>query len=85
MGQVQFLEECVDYQSADQYQDASRRLTKETTVLGVSSLALRDNTERLSTITIGTRKFVGAEQGKLSPVLARLMAGRWEKCAIPLK
>ena len=44
-------------------------ITEETTVLGVSSLALHDNTERPSTVTIGTRKFVGTEQDKLSPVL----------------
>jgi UDP-N-acetylglucosamine 2-epimerase len=58
-------------------------ITEETTVLGVSSLALRDNIEKPSTVTIGTRKFVGAEQDKRSPLLARLMAGRWEKCTIP--
>jgi hypothetical protein len=58
-------------------------ITEEASVLGVSSLALRDNIEKPSTVTIGTRKFVWAEQGKLSPVLERLMAGRWEKCTIP--
>ncbi|MDN5941746.1 MAG: UDP-N-acetylglucosamine 2-epimerase (non-hydrolyzing) [Nitrospira sp.] len=60
-------------------------ITEETTVLGVPCLTLRDNTERPETITIGTNELIGTEPGKLPPALARLMAGKWKKGAIPPK
>ena len=59
-------------------------ITEETTVLGVPCLTLRDNTERLETITIGTNELIGTDPSKLPPALARLMAGQWKKGAIPL-
>ena len=58
-------------------------ITEETTVLGVPCLTLRDNTERPETITIGTNELIGTDPSKLSPALARLMAGEWKKGAIP--
>ncbi|MDR4459367.1 MAG: UDP-N-acetylglucosamine 2-epimerase (non-hydrolyzing) [Nitrospirales bacterium] len=60
-------------------------ITEETTVLGVPCLMLRDNTERPETITIGTNELIGTDPAKLSPALARLMAGKWKKGAIPPK
>jgi len=42
---------------------------------------LRDNTERLETITIGTNELIETDPSKLPP--ARLMAGQWKKGAIP--
>lgn len=60
-------------------------ITEETTVLGVPCLTLRDNTERPETITIGTNELIGTDPNKLSPALARLMAGQWKKGAIPPK
>ena len=60
-------------------------ITEETTVLGVPCLTLRDNTERPETITIGTNELIGTDPSNLPPALARLMAGQWKKCAIPLK
>lgn len=60
-------------------------ITEETTVLGVPCLTLRDNTERPETITIGTNELIGTDPSKLSPALARLMAGQWKKGAIPPK
>ena len=41
------------------------------------------NTERSETITIGTNELIETDPSKLSPALARLMAGQWEKGAIP--
>ena len=58
-------------------------ITEETTVLGVPCLTLRDNTERPETITIGTNELIGTDPSKLSPALARLMAGQWKKGAVP--
>jgi UDP-N-acetylglucosamine 2-epimerase (non-hydrolysing) len=60
-------------------------ITEETTVLGVPCLTLRDNTERPEIIMIGTNELIGTDPSKLSPALARLMAGQWKKCAIPPK
>ncbi len=60
-------------------------ITEETTVLGIPCLTLRDNTERPETITIGTNELIGTDPSKLSPALARLMAGQWKKGAIPPK
>jgi UDP-N-acetylglucosamine 2-epimerase (non-hydrolysing) len=54
-------------------------------VLGVPCLTLRDNTERPETISIGTNELIGTDPSKLSPALARLMAGQWKKGAIPPK
>jgi UDP-N-acetylglucosamine 2-epimerase (non-hydrolysing) len=47
--------------------------------------ALRDNTERPETITIGTNELLGTDPSKLPPKLARLMAGEWKKGVIPPK
>lgn len=52
-------------------------ITEETTVLGVPSLTLRDNTERPKIVTIGT------DPRKVPPAPARLMAGQWKNGAIP--
>ena len=57
----------------------------EATILGVPCLTLRDNTERPETITIGTNELIGTDPSKLSPALARPMAGQWKKGAIPPK
>ena len=58
-------------------------ITEETTVLGVPCLTLRDNTERPETVTVGTNELIGTDPAKLAPALARLMAGRRKKGAIP--
>jgi hypothetical protein len=42
-------------------------------------LALRDNTERPETITIGTNEFIRTDPSNLPPALARVMAGQWGK------
>lgn len=46
---------------------------------------LRHNTERPETIPIGTNELIGTDPSKLSPALARLMAGQWKKRVIPPK
>jgi UDP-N-acetylglucosamine 2-epimerase (non-hydrolysing) len=60
-------------------------ITEETTVMGVPCITLRNNTERPETVTIGTNELIGTDPANLGPVLARLMAGRWKKGAIPEK
>ena len=70
-------------------------ITEETTVMGVPCLTLRDNTERPETVpagdrrsgppeeVVGTNELIGTDPAKVSPALARLMAGQWKKGAIP--
>ena len=60
-------------------------VTEETTVMGVPCLTLRDNTERPETITVGTNELIGTNPANLAPALARVLAGRWKKGAIPEK
>jgi UDP-N-acetylglucosamine 2-epimerase (non-hydrolysing) len=60
-------------------------ITEETTVMGVPCLTLRDNTERLETVTIGTNELIGTDPANLGPALKRLMEGCWKKGAIPEK
>jgi UDP-N-acetylglucosamine 2-epimerase (non-hydrolysing) len=48
-------------------------------------LALHYNTQRSETIRIVANELIGTGPSKLSPVLARLMAGKWKKGAIPPK
>jgi UDP-N-acetylglucosamine 2-epimerase (non-hydrolysing) len=48
-------------------------------------LTLRDNTERPEAVSIRTNELIGTDPSKLPPALARLMAGRWKKGAIPPK
>lgn len=60
-------------------------ITEETTVMGVPCMTLRDNTERPETVTMGTNELIGTDPVNLGPALARLLAGRWKKGAIPEK
>ncbi len=58
-------------------------ITEETTVLGVPCMTLRDSTERLETVTIGTNVLLGTDPAALAPALERLFAGRWRRGGIP--
>ena len=58
-------------------------ITEETTVMGVSCMTLRDNTERPETITMGTNELVGTDPSKLKPYLDRLFRGEWKTGKIP--
>ena len=60
-------------------------ITEEATVMGVPCLTLRDTTERPETVTIGTNELISTSPANLAPALARLVAGRWKKGAIPEK
>jgi len=60
-------------------------ITEEATVLGVPCITLRDNTERPETVSIGTNELIGTNPINIPPALARLMAGKWKKGAIPEK
>jgi UDP-N-acetylglucosamine 2-epimerase (non-hydrolysing) len=57
----------------------------ETDLSNQPVLALYYNTNRPETFTIEANELVGTDPDKLSPALARLMAGQWKKGAIPPK
>jgi UDP-N-acetylglucosamine 2-epimerase (non-hydrolysing) len=58
-------------------------VTKETTVLGVPCLTLRDTTERPETVTLGTNELIGTDPAALKPALDKLFDGQWKEGAIP--
>ena len=58
-------------------------ITKETTVMGVPCITLRDNTERPETCTVGTNELIGTDPAAIKPALDKLFAGEWKKGAIP--
>ena len=60
-------------------------VTEETTVMDVPCITLRDSTERPETVAIGTNKLIGTNSAGLTSALARLIAGRWKKGAVPEK
>ena len=60
-------------------------ITEETTVLGVTCLTLRNNTERPETITVGTNELIGTDPGNIAPAMKTLFAGKWKKGRIPEK
>lgn len=60
-------------------------IQEETTYLGIPCITLRENTERPSTVEVGTNEIVGTDLDKILPLIDRLFAGQWKKGAIPEK
>ena len=60
-------------------------ITEETTVMAVPCLTLRDTTERLETVEIGTNELIGTNPDNLKPALDRLFLRKWKKGSIPEK
>jgi UDP-N-acetylglucosamine 2-epimerase (non-hydrolysing) len=58
-------------------------IQEETTYLGVPCLTMRENTERPSTITLGTNTLVGSDTGKLLRGVDDVMEGSMKRGAIP--
>ena len=58
-------------------------ITEETTVLGVPCLTLRDSTERLETVTLGTNELLGTDPSAIPAALLRLRDGAWKKGSVP--
>src|SRR5690606_23791633 len=58
-------------------------ITEETTVMGVPCITLRDNTERLETVAIGTNDLIGTDPSAIRPSLDKLFSGSWKKGSIP--
>lgn len=58
-------------------------ITEETTVMGVPCITLRDSTERLETVTLGTNELIGTDPSAIGPALDQLFSGSWKKGSIP--
>jgi len=58
-------------------------IQEETTWLRVPCLTMRDNTERPSTIELGTNKLVGRDQDAIVTAVGQILNGRWKKGRIP--
>lgn len=58
-------------------------IQEETTYLGVPCLTLRSNTERPVTVTLGTNVLIGADLGRLSLELSKILEGKGKKGTLP--
>lgn len=58
-------------------------ITEETTIMGVPCMTLRDSTERLETVTIGTNELLGTHPDALKPYMQKAITGDWKKGCIP--
>lgn len=62
---------------------SSGNFVEETTVKGIPSIALRDNTERPEIIIIGANELIDTNPAAIKPALDKLFAGEWKKGGIP--
>ena len=53
--------------------------------MGIPCITLRDSTERLETVEIGTNQLIGADPELLRKSLAMVIDGKWNKRGIPRK
>lgn len=58
-------------------------IQEETTFLGIPCLTLRENTERPSTIDLGTNILIGNDENKLKIELDKIMQGNFKKSTCP--
>jgi UDP-N-acetylglucosamine 2-epimerase (non-hydrolysing) len=58
-------------------------IQEETTYLGVPCLTMRENSERPSTISIGTNLLVGSNLERLKSELENIAAGKFKKGSVP--
>lgn len=58
-------------------------IQEETTYLGVPCLTMRENSERPSTISVGTNLLIGSDLERLRSELENISAGRFKKGSVP--
>lgn len=54
-------------------------IIKETSIMNIPYITLRDNTERLETISLGTNELIGTNFKNVKPALDKLFRGQWKK------
>ena len=58
-------------------------IQEETTFLGIPCLTMRENTERPSTVSVGTNLLIGSDLDRLKVELENIAAGRFKKGSPP--
>ncbi len=58
-------------------------IPKETTVLGIPSMTLRNSTKRSETVTLGTNDLIGTGPAALKPAPDKRFAGQKKKGTVP--
>ena len=58
-------------------------IQEETTYLGIPCLTMRENTERPSTVSVGTNVLIGSNVDQLGSELESIAANRFKKGAVP--
>jgi UDP-N-acetylglucosamine 2-epimerase (non-hydrolysing) len=58
-------------------------IQEETTAFQVPCLTLRSNTERPSTVELGTNELVGDDLQRVDPIVEQIADGRWKRGGIP--
>lgn len=58
-------------------------IEEETTYLGVPCFTMRQNSERPSTVSVGTNVFFGSNLERLRSELENISAGRFKKGSVP--
>jgi UDP-N-acetylglucosamine 2-epimerase (non-hydrolysing) len=58
-------------------------IQEETTYLGLPCLTMRPNTERPSTIDLGTNELVEPSRGPILEAVGRLLDGKWKRGTVP--
>jgi UDP-N-acetylglucosamine 2-epimerase (non-hydrolysing) len=61
----------------------SGSIQEETTYLHIPCLTMRENTERPSTIELGTNELVGRNKKVITKAVDRIMKGRWKRGRVP--
>lgn len=54
-------------------------ITEEASIMGIPCMTLRNNTERLETITLGTNELLGTDPRAIPPALKKLFSNNWKK------
>jgi UDP-N-acetylglucosamine 2-epimerase (non-hydrolysing) len=58
-------------------------IQEETTALGVPCITIRENTERPSTVEVGTNELIGLDVNKIIDLSHKAMKGEWKKSGVP--
>jgi UDP-N-acetylglucosamine 2-epimerase (non-hydrolysing) len=54
-------------------------ITEETTEMNIPCITLRDSTERLETVSVGTNELLYANPNAIAPAFEKSWTGNWEK------
>jgi UDP-N-acetylglucosamine 2-epimerase (non-hydrolysing) len=61
----------------------SGSIQEETTFLNIPCLTMRENTERPSTVKLGTNEILGRDKFEIANSVDRILRGRWKRGRVP--